>query len=52
MLISEKTTGRFIIFFFFFFLRQSVSDRQLEKNNGQKSASESSEMREKQILGP
>ena len=26
--------------------------RQLEKKNGQKSASESSKMREKQILGP
>ena len=26
--------------------------RQLEKNNGQKSGSESSKMREKQILGP
>ena len=26
--------------------------RQSEKNNGQKSASESSKMREKQILGP
>ena len=50
MLISKKTMGLILIFF-------SASKevypivRQL-KNNGEKSASKSSKMREKQILGP
>ena len=51
MLISEKTTGS--IFFFFFCVKRIVSDSlTIRKNNGEKSASESSKMREKQILGP
>ena len=51
MLISEKTTGS--IFFFFFASKGTYPIvRQLEKNNGERSASESSKMREKQILGP
>ena len=48
MLISEKTTGSI-----YFFFASKVSDsKKIRKNNGQKSASESSKMREKQILGP
>ena len=36
-----------------FRVKRSVSDSYIvRKNNGQKSASESSKMREKQILGP
>ena len=42
MLISEKTTGS---------KEAYPIVRQLEKRNGEKSASESSKMREKQILG-
>ena len=50
MLISEKMMG----FIKKIFLSKRVYPivRQLEKNNGQKSASESTEMREKQMLGP
>ena len=41
------------IYLFIFASKEAYSIvRQLEKNNGQKSASESSKMREKQILGP
>ena len=46
---------RFFFFFFFFFFASKEAYpivRHLEKNNGEKSASESSKMREKQILGP
>ena len=50
MLISEKTTGP--IFFFFSSKEAYPIVRQLEKNNGEKSESESSKMREKQTLGP
>ena len=45
----------FLILIFFFWVKRSVSNIvfiQLEKNNGYKSASESSKMPEKQILGP
>ena len=52
MLISEKTTGVDLNFFFFASKEAYPIVRQLEKNNGEKSASESSKMREKQILGP
>ena len=50
MVISEKTTGSI----FFFFLRQKKCSlvRQLEKITVKKSASKSSKMHEKQILGP
>ena len=45
MLISEKTTGS--IFFSFLASKEAYPIvRQLEKNNGEKSASESSKMRE------
>ena len=38
---------------FFFCAKRSVSDSlTIRKNNGEKSAGESSKMREKQILGP
>ena len=48
MLVSEKTTGPF-----FFAPKEAYPIvRQLQKNNGEKGASESSKMREKQILGP
>ena len=50
MLISEKTTGS---------IKKNFASkeaypivRQLEKNNGEKSGSESSKMHKKQILGP
>ena len=50
MLISEKTTGSIWIFFR---VKTSVSDsKTIRKNSGQKSASESSKMREKQMLSP
>ena len=42
-----------IRFKFFFCAKRSVSDSYtIRKNNGEKSESESSKMREKQILGP
>ena len=50
MLISEKTTGSILNFFASKEAYPIV--RQLEKNNGEKSASKSSKMREKQILSP
>ena len=47
---SEKTTWSIE---FFFRVKRSVSDSYtIRKNYGQKSSSESSKMREKQILGP
>ena len=50
MLINEKTTGSIQ---FFFCVKRSVSDNlTIRKNNGEKSASLSSKMREKQTLGP
>ena len=50
MLISEKTTGSIDLFFC---VKRGVSDSYtIRKNNGEKSGSESSKMREKQILGP
>ena len=50
MLISEKTTGSIKTIFT---SKEAYSIvRQLEKNNGEKNASESSKIREKQILGP
>ena len=58
----RKRRGGFIFiflfyFFLFFFIFLASKEaypvvRQLEKNNGEKSASKSSKMREKQILGP
>ena len=44
----------FILFYFIFFASKEAFPifKQLEKNNGEKSGSESSKMREKQILGP
>ena len=56
MLISEKTTRSiylFIYLFIYFFFASKEAYpivRQLEKNNGEKSGSESSKMRENQIL--
>ena len=48
MLIGEKTTGSI-----FFTSKEAYPIvRQLEKNNDEKSGSESSKMLEKQILGP
>ena len=52
MLISEKTTGSIQFSFVFASKEAYPIVRQIEKNNGEKSASESSKMREKQILGP
>ena len=54
MLISEKTVpGVDLIFFFKNFSKEAYPIvRQLEKNNGENSASESSKIREKQILDP
>ena len=49
MLIIEKTTES--IEKFFASKEAYPIVRQLEKNNGEKSGSESSKMREKQILG-
>ena len=53
MLISEKTTGSIYLFIYLFASKEAYPMvRQLEKNNGEKSASKSSKMREKQILDP
>ena len=55
MLISEKTTGSIYLFIYLFIFASKEAYpivRQLQKKNGEKSASESSKMREKQILGP
>ena len=53
MLISEKTAGSIYFIWFYFASKEAYPiGRQLEKNNGQKSASKSSKMREKQMLGP
>ena len=47
--LARKRQGRFKIFC----VKRSVSDsKTIRKNNGEKSGSESSKMREKQILGP
>ena len=50
MLISMKTMGSILKIFASKEVYPIV--RQLEKNNGQKNASESSKILEKQILGP
>ena len=51
MLIREKTPCRFIYLFIASKEAYPIVG-QLEKNNGEKSGSESSKMREKQVLGP
>ena len=51
MLISEKTTGSIYLFIFSASREAYPIVRQLEKKS-EKSGSESSKMREKQILGP
>ena len=53
MLTSEKTMRLIYLFIHLFFASKEAYPivRQLEKNNGQESASENSQMHEKQILG-
>ena len=51
MLISEKTTGSIYLFIYFASKEAYPIVRQLEKITVKKSASESSKMHEKQILG-
>ena len=57
MLISEKTTGSIYLFIYLFCVKRSVSDSEtIRKNEGEKSASESSKMRDRKTnlgsLGP